>query len=232
VGAELGVVCIGELNDPVDALVQCRELRPDIVVTDIRMPEVDGLELVRGLMRAGCAAEVVIISGHDDFACARQALQLGVVDYLLKPVNAGEPNSVLSRARDRVYRGRGLRDAPVRALIDARHPRIRAALRWIVEHFCENVGLTEAAAHVGMSPTYFSEIFKREVGRGFSDYLTELRIGEACRLLERGDLQIQEIAARIGYHNPNYFSRVFHRIVGRTPSEYEQDAAGGPPDPR
>ena len=83
-----------------------------------------------------------------------------------------------------------------------------------------------------MSVTYFSETFKTETGKGFSEYLTELRINEAKELLERGDMNVREVAARVGYRSANYFSRVFHRITGTTPSEYERRTArsGNPPE--
>lgn len=90
-------VC-GEACDGEDALDRIRELEPDLVVTDIRMPIVDGLQLIEqsaNRMKVRCG--FVILSGHEDFTAAHQALQHGVLDYWLKPINTDEIHLTLNR---------------------------------------------------------------------------------------------------------------------------------------
>ena len=78
-----------------------------------------------------------------------------------------------------------------------------------------------------MGVTYFSELFKKELGVGFAEYLTRLRIEEAKRLLARGSLRVYEVAQQVGYRNANYFSRLFHKHTGRKATDYEREGDRG-----
>jgi len=84
------------------------------------------------------------------------------------------------------------------------------------------MSLGQAAAHVLLSPTYFSALFRREVGETFIDYLTQVRIRKAIELLRSTSLTASEIAYRIGYQNPRYFYSVFRKVVGQPPNEFRQ----------
>jgi len=79
---------VGEALDGESALEVIRRTRPDVIFTDIRMPVLDGLELIEELRRAKEEVLPVILSGYQDFEYAKRALQIGVEDYLLKPINA------------------------------------------------------------------------------------------------------------------------------------------------
>lgn len=92
-----GFTLCGEAPDGEIALSMVQELRPDILVTDIRMPFMDGLALCREVTRSMPWVHIVILSGYDDFAYAREAISLGVKDYLLKPVGAQTLEETLSR---------------------------------------------------------------------------------------------------------------------------------------
>ncbi len=80
------------------------ELLPDVVMTDICMPYIDGLELIRRLRKVHPAMQFVIVSGYDDFSYAQQAVQLHVMDYLLKPLSRSGVEAVLQRVRARLMR--------------------------------------------------------------------------------------------------------------------------------
>ena len=88
------------------------------------------------------------------------------------------------------------------------------------EHFQENIQLDDAARSVGISPYYFSKLFKEQAGVNFIDYLTDLRMEKARDLLTHQNLSIKEVCARCGYADQNYFSRIFKKTVGMTPTEY------------
>ena len=92
---ELGLELVGEAADGETGMELIREIRPDIIITDVRMPRIDGIELVRMLREEGLHTPVLIISGYDDFEYVRSALKLGVSDYLLKPIKAEELNQQL-----------------------------------------------------------------------------------------------------------------------------------------
>ena len=97
---------------------------------------------------------------------------------------------------------------------------IAAAKKMIDENFAGNISLESVAESIALSPHYFSRLFSSQVGKTFIDYLTDLRMAQACQLLREGRLSIKEVSSAVGYTDPNYFSRIFKKIIGQTPSEY------------
>ena len=95
----LGFVLVGEAGNGEEALELAEQLRPDVVLTDIKMPFMDGLELCRRLRQSLPGAKLVVFSGFDDFEYARQAVGMGVSEYILKPINAVELSEVLTKLR-------------------------------------------------------------------------------------------------------------------------------------
>lgn len=100
---KLGFQVCGVCENGIEALDTATRLTPDVVMTDIRMPEMDGLELIGKMQESGRSApEFVILSGHSEFSYAKRAMQLGIYDYLLKPVMEEEAATVLRRVRERL----------------------------------------------------------------------------------------------------------------------------------
>ncbi|WP_219837097.1 response regulator [Paenibacillus sp. R14(2021)] len=95
---ELGAELAGEGMDGRDGLEIVRTSRPDIIVTDIYMPDMDGIEMIHSLRREGYEGKIIIHSGYNDFEYARQALRLNVEDYLSKPISLQTLHTVLTRA--------------------------------------------------------------------------------------------------------------------------------------
>ena len=95
---ELGIEVIGEASDGEYGLELISHLTPDIILTDVRMPHLNGIDLVTLLRKEGSTAKVIIISGYDDFDYIHSVFKLGIIDYLLKPVKPEELNEQLARA--------------------------------------------------------------------------------------------------------------------------------------
>ncbi|QIZ65955.1 response regulator transcription factor [Geobacillus subterraneus] len=102
------------------------------------------------------------------------------------------------------------------------HGKIGKAKDYIDRHYAEPLTLEEVAEHVGMSPYYFSKLFKEHFGITFIDYVTNVRIERAKEALVRTDCSLKEICFSVGYNDPNYFSRVFKKQTGWSPSEYRK----------
>ena len=105
----LGFTLAGEAENGAEALELAEQLRPDVVLTDIKMPFMDGLELCAHLRQSLPAAKVVVFSGFDDFECARRAMRMNVFEYILKPINAPELGEVMTRLREELDRQRAER---------------------------------------------------------------------------------------------------------------------------
>ncbi|HHX36786.1 MAG TPA: response regulator, partial [Clostridiaceae bacterium] len=94
---EIGAKCIGTASTGIEAFAIIKKLKPDIVISDIRMPDMDGLELVRKGKEIDANCTYIIITGYRQFDYAHTALKYGVADFLLKPIDSSELNSVLYR---------------------------------------------------------------------------------------------------------------------------------------
>ena len=93
---QYGFSFVGEAGDGEMALPLIRKTRPDVLITDIKMPFMDGLELSHIVSSELPSTKIIIISGHDDFEYARQAIGIGVEQYLLKPITRSSLQKVLS----------------------------------------------------------------------------------------------------------------------------------------
>lgn len=196
--------------------LKCNQV--DLVLTDIRMPVMDGLTLAKAVKTIIRTTDVIIISVHDDFALVQQALREGVFDYLLKPVETEQLAACLSnwlskRAAAEPVKGEAsLLDKAI-AFIDSKMP--------------GDVTLADTAKHVHVNSCYLSQLFKQQTGVNFVDYVADLRIREAKKLLTTTSLRIADIAERLCFADISYFSTQFKKHTGLTPTEYRAKTAGG-----
>lgn len=197
--------------------------RFDILFTDINMPGESGLDLLRELRRRNIGVKAIVLSGYDDYPYVRESFQLGVFDYLLKPVSTGELREKLEA---------------LLALPDSRAPGeeepgcrsvSELARAYVEAHYAENISMTVIANLVSMNYTYFSELFRLETGIGFRDFVMQVRVREAKRLLADPTIRVNDVAALVGYENPKNFSRAFHKLTGSTPTDYRKAHGAGEP---
>lgn len=210
---------IHECNNGLEALDWLRQNKVDLVLTDVRMPIMDGLALTRQIKEESFVPDVIIISVHDDFHFLQESLRNGVFDYLLKPVEVDDLRTCLEKWLERHNKNAiGSLDNSD-SVAEANSP-ISQVLQYIKDTPLGNVTLAEAAKKVHMNPSYLSQLFKQHMNKNFVDYLMEVRINEAKRLLTSTSLRISDISERLGYADLPYFSNVFKRLTGSTPSEY------------
>jgi YesN/AraC family two-component response regulator len=182
---------------------------------DIRMPEINGLQICERTKTADLPVKMVIISGFRDFDYARQALRYGVVDYLLKPVN---PSDVLRLVHEAVM------VPPLAPELTERQERllIEQVRKWIHDHLHEDITLLDLSQRFHYSVSYVSRLFKKEIGTGFQEYLLDCRMQRAKHLLQDPTLRIADIAQQVGYTNPKAFSITFRKACGIPPTEYRE----------
>jgi two-component system, response regulator YesN len=217
---------VHEATNGLEALDWLRTNQADLVLTDIRMPVMDGLQLVRQLHELEHPPEVVIISGHDDFSFAQQAIKFGASDYMLKPVTEEDLEASLVSLQKKLEKKLALMASSAEGKPDA--PRegdlstIEQVIHYVKSRLPGEVSLQEAAAAVYLNPSYLSHLFKQETKINFVDYVLGLRMEEAKRLLCSTSLRISDIAERVGYADVSYFSNTFKRMLGETPSEFRK----------
>lgn len=208
-----GVEVIGEASNGMDGLERIREDSPDIVITDIRMPKLDGLQMIRAIREENLDVEIVVLSGYADFEYARQAMKYGVTEYLLKPVETESLRETLSACIARISKRRDLIQEEKLS---------KRVIAYIDSHYREDIFLDRLAEEFGCSSKYLSALIKSETGKKFSVYLTELRIRRAEDLLRHTEQGIKEIAASVGYLDQRYFNRIFKKYTGKTPTQYRR----------
>lgn len=99
-------------------------------------------------------------------------------------------------------------------------PKIKKILKYVDEHYAEDISLNQVADVMEMSVVYVSQLFKKETGMNFTSYLTEVRINKAEELLKTGKYKIYEVSEMVGYQTMQYFSKVFRKVTGQYPKEY------------
>jgi two-component system response regulator YesN len=192
---------------------------PDIVFTDVKMPEMDGLEATRQIGERHPTVKVVIISGYSDFPYVQKAIQLGAKDYLLKPVEMEDLRTLMDRVCTEVEKEKGI----VRSNAMQTKDQIFQALKdYLDAHYKETISVSSLGEKFGFTQEYLVKLFKSRSGETISSYITTQRIEEAKRLLDGNpDVEIYKIASLVGYgENYFYFSRIFKARTGMQPTEY------------
>ena len=210
---------VGEADDGRDALVKIDALQPDIVIMDINIPLLNGLEVIRVSRVRHPGTAFVIVSGYDDFSYCRQALRLQITDYILKPVNYGEFGTCIDNLKISLFERR-VCTAAEPAKQEERT--ITGITRYLQEHLAEEISLSILAEQFHLNPQYISQLFKSEIGVNFLAYLTNIRMEKAKRLLLSTSLSIAGVAEQSGYGDYRVFTKVFKKSEGITPSQYRR----------
>ena len=209
-------VVITECENGLEGYKQLSMERFDLVISDIKMPHMNGLEMLERAAAGGYGAPTVLISAYSEFEYAKTAMKYGVKDYLLKPVNHFELLDCLKRLLgDSDAQAGAAEAAPNKGEADS----IELALSFIEQNFFRNISLEDVSKAAFMNPSYFSARFKKQTGMKYIDYLTKLRLEKADNLLRCTMLQINEIAGMVGYTSTKHFTRLYREKYGVLPNE-------------
>jgi len=219
-----GTKLIGTARNGVEALNFIQENQPDIVISDIMMPGLDGIQLLKKTYETYPLIKWIILSGYGEFDYAQAAMKFGVKHYLLKPCNEEKISKAL---QDIVLElSQQKKHYPNDAEVDNKPKYSSVVLNMIeiIESQLDNPLLSLqqiAKEELFMNGEYLGKQFKKEVGKRFSTYVRNRRIERALEIIEKeGDVRVYELAERIGFgNNPQYFSQIFKKITGHTPSD-------------
>lgn len=189
-----------------------------VILCDIEMPQGSGLELTRWIRKHEIEAEVIYLTGHAEFTYATEALRLGAVDYLLKPVEQEDLMRALEKVARKIPDFRGDMETLNAEKI------VEKAKIYIKENSDREISRAEVAEQFFIHPDYLSHIFKEWAGITFQDYVIKTRMDKAKKMLIYTDVSISNIAANTGYSNTAYFAKHFKRETGMTPKQYRQNA--------
>lgn len=220
--AAMGCTVAGEAANGQEGLEVYARCHPDLVISDIRMPKMDGLEMVRTLRERGERCNVIFLTAYGEFEYARSALQLGAVDYLLKPFRNQELAAVIERLQKGESSASGQKTDPLPFDRKGKSKYVQQAMAYIGEHYQDaDISITTIAGSLNVSEGHLSHIFKKEMGCTVISYLTQFRIHQAMEQLKDCRCKIYEVAERVGYRDVSYFSSIFKKSTGMSPSEYQ-----------
>lgn len=218
----LGFQVVGRYSESGTALEFLQRNKVDVILTDIEMPGVNGLELIEEIQKH-FSPKVVLFSSHQNYSYFRTAIQYGVSDYLLKPVKYEE----LIHCFEKIRQGLDTEKGFEHKLPKTYYEKIIFTVNEYLNHQYKNASLEEISIQVNMSPNYLSKIYKDKTGISYSDMLLKVRMEKACELLEDISFKSYEIAYHLGYDNPKNFSRAFKNFFGITPTQYRNGKLGG-----
>lgn len=207
---------VAEADNGYEGMKAVRDFEPDVVITDIQMPKIDGLSMIRQLKNMGLNPVFIILSGYAEFGYAQEGVRLGIRDYLLKPITVNNLRETLANIENRG------REEEVEEVEEEKQYSacIRAMVETIHNEYGKHLGMDLFAGKYKMAPEYLSTLFAKETGKTFSNYLKEVRMQKAKQLLEETDMKIYEIACQTGYPDQKYFSKVFKEYAGVSAKQY------------
>ncbi|MBR4502036.1 MAG: response regulator [Clostridia bacterium] len=228
--AELGCEVTGTAYDGAGGLELIRRLKPDIVLTDIRMPNMDGLKMLAALRSEYPRMQMSVLTAYRDFEYARQALNLGVCRYLLKPSSMDELVEAVRVMTQRLgaRAGEDEDEEETDEAAEAGSFIVQRALSYMREHCADHMTLSDVADKVYVSQWHLSKLINRHTHQSFFELIGSMRAERARLLLADPSMRVVDVALAVGYHDVAHFSKSFKRVTGKTPVEYRASLAGRP----
>lgn len=222
-------VIVGEAANGLEGMEKILELKPDIVITDIGMPLMDGLEMLKEVMDEVIFSSI-IISVYNEFEKAQKAIDLGVSNYLLKPLDHVNLSKAVERAKkDLAHKKsyhREIADGDPTNQINTRllgenytNYYVNRTLAFIDINYQKRIGLQDLVDELQVSANYINKKLKDETSQTFNEFLNRYRIQKSIELMKTGKGKIYNIATQVGYSDYKYFITVFKKYVGISPSK-------------
>lgn len=218
-----------QVSNGKDALQVLSEQNFDMIMTDIRMPFMDGLLLLEKIKERDIEILSVLTSCYDKFEYACQGMRLGAFDFIVKPISEQKLSEVLERAA--LYLRRTKENDQMKQLIwqVAEQKGIKIESSSFLKHICsylmnhidDKTTMEEVAMEMKLSKDYFGKHFKQETGITFNTFYTSIKIEYAKQLIDKGEYKTYEISSMLGYSNPDYFTKIFKEMTHMTPTQYK-----------
>lgn len=232
INSQLPVRIIGECANGKEAIKIFKKINPEIIIMDIKMPEMDGLEATRIIKEIDHNVEVIFITAYSRFSYSNIALKLRAADYLLKPVRPNELIDAIQRVVSYIDDKKLKESFVSHTRNDTEYEEngeqidesllVKKIKRFICDNYNQRLTLSMLAELVHYNPSYISSLFKKLTGQGITDYLTEIRIKHAKELLVNTNKSMDEIAYEVGLNNNSYLTAIFKKKVHVCPSEFRK----------
>ena len=213
--ADFNCEVAGTAADARSGAALIREVRPDILITDICMPGQSGLVMLAGLRSEFPDMQVTVLTGYREFSYAQEAIRLGVTRFLLKPSKMAEINEALTVMVEKLKdREPSSGDQNTGSFI------VNQAIAYMEKHYSEKLTLQDVAEVCYVSQWHLSKLLNKYSEQSFYDLLNGIRINAAKELLKDPSLRVGDVGMRVGYADSAHFARIFKKIAGCSANEY------------
>ena len=208
----------GTAMDGQEAVEKARELKPDIVIMDINLPKLNGLEAIRAIQDTAPGDHpiyMIVVTGYDEFSYCQEAFKAPCLGLSSETIDFDCFGEVIEGVVKKVM------ENPNRQVV------LSDTLKKIVDYVNENLSdedmrLTLLAENMNMNPNYISQLFKKELGCGYHAYLNQVRVEKAKKYLRQTNEPITVVAELVGFSDYRIFTKIFKGIVGVTPSQFRK----------
>lgn len=224
----LNCILIGEAGNGVEGIKLIQEKKPDIVITDVTMPLMSGIEMIEQTLEYNYTS--IIISGYDEFSYAKKAIKLGVCDYLMKPIDKEELNNVIqsivsgfdlsSKISELLKEKNQIEHIQLLETLNKEDHLVDKIMEYINLHYSEKIFLSDIADVLNYSESLLSKRFRRVTQMTFNEYLNRFRIQKSIEYMKKGTYGLTGISDICGFSDYKYFSTVFKKYTGYTPSQF------------
>lgn len=210
---DLGYELTGVYSDGKELLDAIESGQPDLVILDIRMPILTGLEAAKIIYEKWPEIYVILLTAHAEFQYAKEAIEYQVKKYIIKTNVIDDLAASLPAVAETLSEEKGERESKEKGIISK-------IMDFISDNYMRKLSLEEIANEVHINKFYLSRLFKEKTGENIIDYINKKRIEKAKLYFKEGSKKIYEIADLIGLSDTAYFSKIFKKYTGYAPSEY------------
>lgn len=215
---------VGKAYDGIEGIKLIEEVQPDIIFTDIRMPNKDGLYMLNRLKEQLKNKQVTIMTGFRDLEYAQQAIKIGITRYLLKPSEIEEIEEAIVCMVKNLEENQVHRIEPIEELDKTDNYLVNNVLDYIENNYNNKVTLAEIAAKNYVSVWHLSKLINKNCNKSFRELLNQTRIKHAKRILMEDNPKIYEVSEKVGITDITYFSKIFKKYTGMTANEYRNQS--------
>lgn len=207
---------ISDVSSGEEAIELIKTIKPDLIFMDIQMQGLNGLDASALIKKIRPETQIIIVTAYSEFEYAKKALQIGIIDYLVKPYSRKTLSALLDKHIPFLEQNKENKN------ISTENTLIENAVIYISENYMKDIKLEDISRAVGLSKYHFSRLFKEEMNKTYIEYLTEYRVNKARILFENTDKSVKEVSYEVGYLEPNYFTKIFKKITEKSPSYYKK----------
>lgn len=205
---------------------QMERERPDLIITDIKMPVLDGLEVCRYVYETSPEIPVILLSAYSEFEYAKKAIRYNACEYVLKVSVLEElPKAVKKAVRELEKSHDELENRKAR--VENTATLYLQMEQYIEENYRKKITLDDMSTCLHANRSYLSRLYKSKTGTNLFDAILKKRIGAAKDLLLHTDMKAYEISDMVGFEDAGYFSRVFKKQTGVSPKDFRSGGQDG-----